>query len=90
MYAFFFGCVYQLEACSAERMLVIVCMRSFLNYSEHCHLKASAREQSRVLALLNKSLVGDTQSLHYLNFIWKQFEVLSNDVVNTRFRNSSL
>jgi hypothetical protein len=36
------------NACSAERTFAIVRMRSLLNYSEHCHLEASAREQSRV------------------------------------------
>jgi hypothetical protein len=33
------------KACSAERMLAIVHMRSLLNYSKHCCLEASAREQ---------------------------------------------
>jgi hypothetical protein len=45
------------EACSAERTLAIVRMRSLLSYSEHCRLAASAREQSRVLALLNRPLI---------------------------------
>jgi hypothetical protein len=34
------------EACAAERTLVIVCMRSLLNYSEHCCLQANARKHS--------------------------------------------
>jgi hypothetical protein len=45
------------DACSVERTLTIVHVRSLLNYSEHCRLEASAREQSRVLALLNRPLV---------------------------------
>jgi hypothetical protein len=45
------------EACSAERTLAIVRMRSLLKYSENCRLEASAREQSRVLALLNRPLI---------------------------------
>jgi hypothetical protein len=42
---------------SAEQTFAIVRMRSFLNYSEHCRLEASAREQSRVLGLLNRPQV---------------------------------
>jgi hypothetical protein len=45
---------YLSEVCSAERTLVIVRMCSPLNYSEHCRLEASAIEQSRVFALLNR------------------------------------
>jgi hypothetical protein len=37
-----------------KRALAIVRMRSLLNYSEHCRSEASARKQSRVLALLNR------------------------------------
>jgi hypothetical protein len=40
-----------------KRALKIVCMCSLLNYSEHCRSEASAREQSRLLALLNRPLV---------------------------------
>jgi hypothetical protein len=40
----------------SERSRAIVRMRSLLNYSEQCRLEASAREQSRVLALLNRPL----------------------------------
>jgi hypothetical protein len=40
-----------------RRTLAIVRMCSLLNYSEHCRLEASAREQSRVPALLNRPKV---------------------------------
>jgi hypothetical protein len=39
-----------------KRALTIVRMRLFLNYGEHCRSEASPREQSRVLALLNRPL----------------------------------
>jgi hypothetical protein len=42
-----------------KRVLAIVCMRLLLKYGEHCRSEASAREQSRVLALLNRGLVYD-------------------------------
>jgi hypothetical protein len=45
------------EACSAEQTLTIFRIRLLLNYSEHCRLEASAREQLRVLALLNRPLL---------------------------------
>jgi hypothetical protein len=54
------------EACSAKRTLTIVRIRSLLNYSEHCRLKASAREQSRVLVLLNRPQVWRWRSRHFL------------------------
>jgi hypothetical protein len=40
----------------------IVRMRLLLNYSEHCRFGVSAREQSRVLALLNRP--------QYLNILY--------------------
>jgi hypothetical protein len=39
-----------------KRALAIARMRTLLNYGEHCSSEASAREQSRVLALLNRPL----------------------------------
>jgi hypothetical protein len=67
------------EAYSAERALAIVRVRLPLNGSVRCSLEASACEQSRVFALLNRSqafiwyqdfdLVLKNFSLDYINFM---------------------
>jgi hypothetical protein len=54
------------EACTAERALAIVCLRSPLNGSVRYSVEASACEHSQAFALLNKPLVWDDKdpSLH--------------------------
>jgi hypothetical protein len=46
-----------LRSVQQKRTLAVVRMRSLLNYSEHCCSEAIAREQSRVIALLNRPLM---------------------------------
>jgi hypothetical protein len=52
-------------------------MHSLLNYGENCRSEASAREQSRVLALLNRPLVLYLKKLEFpLYQVWLNFACL--------------
>jgi hypothetical protein len=63
------------EACSAERTLAIVRMRSLLNYSEHCRLEASACKQLRVLTLLNRPQVFNKEWWVCLRYILYDYQL---------------
>jgi hypothetical protein len=58
-------------------------MRSLLNYSEHCRSEASARQQSRVFALLNRPLeniVLHAFSIRFSRAFFYLFEMMTPSV----------